>query len=713
MKKIRPLWRWLTFCLIGLIVLVFAGNIIINRVIEGKLKQQLGALQPYAHVSFSTAKVNLFAFSLQMQGVTVVVYPDTLDKQHAHTLHFTNADVSGINFFKILFSKKAGISTVKLSGGNIVLDSVMLYRKDLPHYNVFASLPFTQADLSHLAIPGAQVYIKGDTKTSLLSGSVYVDDIHVQQAGASNVSFGDVSCTLQNIQYTLPGIQHTVQVKSLNISSSKKTVMVDSLTVMPVSVKNDTIPVTIKAVIPAIFITGLDMQKLQAGELLADDISIEKSDLHISFQSPFKKIKLPAQAMKAVKINTIAVKDATLNCSLNDGVDDITSMPLDSLLPGNVAINDVSVSAAKLLIKQDGKREATIDSLDISGIQKTAGKSAGIKAIYANISKISGAVPIGYNTVHIGSVRLNSEKQTLHISDIKLTPQYGKYELGNKLGRQADYIESTVGSVSITGFNVPQLLHKKLVADNITVNKCNAYIFRDRRLPRQNRTQLLPVAFLESLPLDLNVKKVEMKNSSVAYEEYPKDGNQTGTLKIVSLNTSMWPLVNHGAGKVQFMQTHIQGSIMGSGSIEGDIFMPLSPAEDYQVTGEINNLELTQLNSTAENLGKFHVESGMLNNLTFKFGFNNQKAHGKIVGEYHNLVLEKLKGDDKKVAAIPTFALKNIIIPKNKDKSLPERRRTGIIRYDYDPTRFFSYYLVKSLLSGIRDSFTLGFVLPK
>ena len=184
MKKIRPLWRWLTFCLIGLIVLVFAGNIIINRVIEGKLNQQLAALQPYAKVSFSKAKVNLFAFSLQMQGLSVSVYPDTTDKQHAHILHFSNADVSGINFFKILFSKRAGISTVKLSGGNMVLDSVMLYRKDLPHYNVFAGLPFAQADISHLAIPGAQVFIQGINKTPLLDGSVYIDDIHVQQAKA-------------------------------------------------------------------------------------------------------------------------------------------------------------------------------------------------------------------------------------------------------------------------------------------------------------------------------------------------------------------------------------------------------------------------------------------------------------------------------------------------------------------------------------------------
>ena len=152
---------------------------------------------------------------------------------------------------------------------------------------------------------------------------------------------------------------------------------------------------------------------------------------------------------------------------------------------------------------------------------------------------------------------------------------------------------------------------------------------------------------------------------------------------------------------------------MGSGTVNADIFMPLSSDSEYYVNGSINNLSLTELNSSAENLGKFHIESGLLNNLSFRFWLNEEKAHGKIVGEYHNLVLEKLKGNDKKKAAIPTFALKAIIIPKNKDKSLPESRRTGIIRYENDPTRFFSFYLVKSLLSGVRGSFTFGFLLPK
>ena len=83
-----------------------------------------------------------------------------------------------------------------------------------------------------------------------------------------------------------------------------------------------------------------------------------------------------------------------------------------------------------------------------------------------------------------------------------------------------------------------------------------------------------------------------------------------------------------------------------------------------------------------------------------------------IVGEYHDLVIDKLKDDGITVAKLPSFALRNIIIPKNKDKSLEVQKRTGKIDYDRDPTRLVTFYLLKALLSGIRASFDFGFLLP-
>ena len=120
-------------------------------------------------------------------------------------------------------------------------------------------------------------------------------------------------------------------------------------------------------------------------------------------------------------------------------------------------------------------------------------------------------------------------------------------------------------------------------------------------------------------------------------------------------------------------------------------------------------------NYIAENLGKFHIESGTLHNLDFNFTATKEKATGEIIGEYHDLIIDRLKvkNGNKKIAKIPSFFLKHLIIPKNKDKSLKVSKRTGKIDFKLAPTRVVTFYLLKSLMSGIRASFTLGFLLLK
>jgi hypothetical protein len=160
--------------------------------------------------------------------------------------------------------------------------------------------------------------------------------------------------------------------------------------------------------------------------------------------------------------------------------------------------------------------------------------------------------------------------------------------------------------------------------------------------------------------------------------------------------------------------TYVESSIMNAGTIKASIRAPLRE-DTYFIKGIIKDLDLPKLNPSSENLGRFRIESGILNKLEFQFIATEEKATGKIVGEYHNLVIDRLKIEDgeKKIAKVPSFFLKHLIIPKNKDESLDIAKRTGKIDFDRDPTRIVTLYFLKALLDGIRASFDLGFVLPK
>ena len=257
----------------------------------------------------------------------------------------------------------------------------------------------------------------------------------------------------------------------------------------------------------------------------------------------------------------------------------------------------------------------------------------------------------------------------------------------------------------------------KLQAEKVTVNELRAYVFRDRRLPRLQTPVPLPVDYLEQLPVDIRVDSLDLVNGRVEYEEFPRSGfNKTGVLRIEQMNAIRYPLINHPRfSDSSFITMNLHGSIMGSGNSNCVAMMPLKKDSAYRLKGVIEKLELTKLNSSSENLGKIRIKSGFLDFLSFDFTMTGQRSTGKIIGAYHHLIIQPFKKqkDEKNVADFASFMLRHLVIPLNKDVSLPERKRTGLVDYQRDPTRMVSYYFLQSLLMGIQKSFALGFLLPK
>jgi hypothetical protein len=301
---------------------------------------------------------------------------------------------------------------------------------------------------------------------------------------------------------------------------------------------------------------------------------------------------------------------------------------------------------------------------------------------------------------------------SLLIDTLKSWPGVDKLALGRIRGHQVDWVEARSSGIRVSGLDVRGLIAHRLIADEISIGQSVIYVFRDRRLPLAPGEKPMPATMLERLPVDVRVRSVRAGPISFTYEEFPKKGDSTGVLKIVRLRCAVAPLINHPRpGDRAYVEIRTEGSLMGSGTVEAITRVPLRGKGVYEVEGAFHELDVTKLNASAENLGGIRLESGMLNSLEFSFRMDDERATGHIVGEYHHLVADKLRGN-KKVDKIKSFFLKKLIIPKDKDKSLPVAKRTGKVDYKRDPERYFSYYLLHSLLVGVKDSFTLGFLLP-
>jgi hypothetical protein len=419
-----------------------------------------------------------------------------------------------------------------------------------------------------------------------------------------------------------------------------------------------------------------------------------------------------------VRLRTLRLEGVTLDL-------DKTLLDKD-VLPKGIQIPFTEASIGKIQLvnargwvhqgdRKDLSAEGDVEVDSIVFVAKADTPDIRYGGMRCQIKDIQYTRPESYDRIHVRHLALDSRTGALSIDSIRITPTVSKLELGKIKGHQEDFLEGTCTGVSVTHLDIQQLRQHRLVADKIQIKGSQIYVFRDRRLPLEAGDKPMPVTSLKSLPIDIRVQSLDFGPVTFTYEEYPKEGDKTGSLRIEHLKGHLSPLVNHPqAGDPAYITLVTEGSLMGSGTVDATTRMPLHKGDPYIVEGAFHNLDVTSLNPPAENLGDLHLESGMLNNLSFWFTMTDEKSTGKIIGEYHDLVVDKLKakGDEKKTDKFKSFFLKHLIIAKDKDRTLAVSKRTGKVDYKHDPTRYFSYYMLHSLLVGVKSSFSLGFLLP-
>ena len=744
-------WLKVLACMLAIVFIVFIGNYILTSVVQKKVGEALKNLSTKIHTDFSSIDVNLFKATVSINNLHLLLVPVT--GQHQHSFYCSDVSLTGINFFKMLGSKELVIKRVSIGPSKIVLDEFLLNKNDsteavLHHLNMaFKKITFIKIQFEKIT-----TWLQsGGANKLLLRGNITMENAGIFVLNKSAAfQLGEVRGILSDITYPVFHARRAVLIKDLIIDSKKKILQANSLRMVSlnknkVNGQKKSYPATQVALnVESLKISQINIRKLLSTEQLdrfpskKDSSSVKVKGLTMTItpsntnRPDPQSIFLPQVLLTGVNFERALSEDSIfinqlksagaeikLNPSfLDKKTDDITKNLTDLSAPfRSLSIKKIDLSRMKIWLHSRLllKGNVAVDEAVFNGFDQYDTGSFHIGAIKCNFSNISYPLSNGYYKIHIKRLLADSRKQLLRIDSIKLIPQYSKFEFDKKLGHQVDRIEATIAQIEILKLNVIQLIHKKLLADKLVINDSRFSIFRDRRLPRPLKEQPMFNSYLKKIPYEVRIHTLKVSNSSVLYEEFPKEGTQSGILKMGKINLTMSPVLNHPyKNDPAYSEMNIKGVLMDAGIVQANIRMPFRKNINY-IKGFIRNLDLSKLNSSAENLGKFHIESGLLNELDFHFTATEKKATGEIIGEYHNLVIDKLisKKGVKKIAKVPSFFLKHLIIPKNKDKSMNVAKRTGKISYNRDPTRLVSYYYLKALLSGIRSSFALGFFLPK
>lgn len=661
--------------IIAVLLTVALAIPILNGIIQKRIRQELTNLSPALQVGVSSIYISIFSSSVSLDSLKINFIPYSTQPQNRHILLFTRVSLQGVSFLNFLFSKKLTANNFLLEEGNIQLDQFLLDKKDSAQAKISEEIkrPFKEVLINNVKLTRTTVFSHSHQTDQLLGKGDFALS-HVQMNSYDSIfHYEAINCSLSEINYGLPDATDSIHIQKLVMDSRKGTLQIDSIHVGPSNIMT----------IPAISITGFDVKKLLNDRaFVMKRIKIDKGSIGVMVNEELLDAQMLPSGIKKIHLDSFQFNDVSV--SYKDSIKECH-------FRANINLSDINIK-----------------SFDKDGLQvgATQGHLSGIRYSGDN-----------YHDIEIKTLELDSKKQIMQIDSLKIVPQLGKYEFGRKLGHQADRVEANISKIEIIKLQVEKLYRGKLYAGKINIGSSTVHVFRDRRLPRLHKILPLPVAYMKKLPVDLRVESCALAGSTIEYEEYPKEGyGLTGILRIKNADMTLSPLINHPVvSDPAYLIMKVNGSIMGSGTTSGTIKLPLRENKPYLMKGAFKNVDLTKLNPSSENLGKIRIESGFLNFLSFDFTMTEERSTGKIIGAYHHLIIKPLKKhtEEKKVAGVASFMLSHLIIPLDKDESLPEEKRTGKVDYVRDPTRFVSFYFIQSLLQGVNASFTLGFLLPK
>ena len=450
---------------------------------------------------------------------------------------------------------------------------------------------------------------------------------------------------------------------------------------------------------------------LVAGYFIAGSVIHRKVDAAIAALPPFIQVKyasfrcsLFGGTMDLDSVSIQYTQDqrvyvATLHHVGLEGIHYVQVMRTKRVQLRRLRLEGIRASEEKMHLSFEG-------SVELDSVYGSENGDKGFGEVHLSVDRIKSRIPGGEETMVLSHLELDSRKRSLRVDSLRILPVMDKLAIGKKKGHQVDVWEVKSEGIEAEGLDVSALREERVVADRISIRKNHIYVFRDRRLPLERGEKPLPAESLKELPVSLRIKLVRFGPTLFSYEEYPKEGNETGVLTIHRFSGSLEPLINKPAkGDPAFLTLRTEGSLMNSGTVEATTKIPLHKGDPYRVEGAFHELDVTKLNNPAENLGHLHLESGMLNRLNFQFSMSDERSIGEVTGRYHELVVQKLRKNGK-VDKFKSFMLRHLIIPQNKESA------RGKVDYKRDPERYFSYYLLHSLLVGVKSSFKLGFLLP-
>ena len=294
---------------------------------------------------------------------------------------------------------------------------------------------------------------------------------------------------------------------------------------------------------------------------------------------------------------------------------------------------------------------------------------------------------------------------------LSIIPRWGKYEMGQRLGRLTTWMEWSVDQVKVQGIDFPLLTDSLIArAQRASVDQMNVTLFRDLRLPRgESQARPLLPELLKSVSTPFGLDTLNIANSSIRYEERRDLAEQAGHITFADLYATVYNVTNQTHDSTLVLEADVRTQLMNEGQAELRFEIPLTnPRRRHRIQGKMYRMPLEALNPAVEPLAFAFIKSGVANHLDFDMQLDEQSATGMVHFQYEDLKINLLKEDDlDKKKGIKSW-LANWLVVKNSNPTGSKPLRPGPVNIQRDSTWSMVRYWWLALRSGLMVSVGVG-----
>ncbi len=308
---------------------------------------------------------------------------------------------------------------------------------------------------------------------------------------------------------------------------------------------------------------------------------------------------------------------------------------------------------------------------------------------------------------------LNSTiSKKLSIDQFSVHPNYKDYDFTSRLEYTTDCIDASFSKISLHNFSLAAYLkNKSLLSSYLEIKKLNLTAFRDNR--RKDNHEIKP-AFQELIynyPSDITIDSIGVLNADITYIEHAIGGKEPGKIHFNKINAKIYNITNDTIYKSKKDYLVLKGEALLMGKSKMTLLLKAKirdPQNSFTLNGTLSGMEVNDLYSMLKNNAFIYATTSIIDTVSYQFTANNKEANGKMILLYHGLDIKIKNKRTEGTSALKEQFMSFIVNIKAMDSNpLPGKEvRTGYINYKRDPERFLFNYCLKSILSGVKSSFS-------